>query len=150
MIFNRTQKDVDDAKAIINEKVKKNLELTEDDVAILEKGTITINTINRIEEKQATLKLLLDSQAYYTKPIINHIWDYDMIFDESHFKEIIQDTYVLRDAFFDYTSTPKDIFSEYTYQNINNIEQILFDINRMMNYVMANYLECGNVECGEE
>lgn len=149
MIFNRTQKDVDDAKIIINEKVKKFLPLTEEETSILERGTITINTINRIEEKQAVLKVSLDSQAYYTKPIINHIWDYDAIFDESHFKEIIKDTYVLRDAFFVYASTPKEIFADYTFQNINNIEHILFDIGRMLNYVVENYIECGVLECGE-
>ena len=150
MVFDRTQKDVDDSIIIINEKVQKGLSLSEDEIATLERGTITINTLNRIEEKQAYLKSLFDSQAYYTKPIINHIWNYENIFSEFHFDELIKDTYILRDAFFDYTDTPKKLFVEYKYENINNLEKILFDLQRMMAFVMANYRECDTFYCGEE
>lgn len=149
-MFDRTQQDVDKSIKIINEKIKKGLSISEEDVATLERGTITINTINRIEERQAYLKSLFDSQAYYTKPIINYIWDYEKIFDESHFKDLINDTYILRDSFFDYAETPKELFLEYTYQNINNLEKILFDLKRMMDFVMSNYRECDTFYCGEE
>lgn len=149
-MFDRTQQDVDKSIKIINEKIKKGLSISEEDVATLERGTITINTINRIEERQAYLKSLFDSQAYYTKPIINYIWDYEKIFDESHFKALINDTYILRDSFFDYAETPKELFLDYTYQNINNLEKILFDLKRMMDFVMSNYRECDTFYCGEE
>ena len=52
MIFDRTQNDVDTAILLRNTKVKNFETLTESDIATLEKGTLTINTINRIENKQ--------------------------------------------------------------------------------------------------
>ena len=56
MIFDRTQNDVDTAILLRNTKVKKFETLTESEIATLEKGTLTINTLNRIEAKQEELK----------------------------------------------------------------------------------------------
>ena len=63
MIFDRTASDVDAAIKIRDEKVKSYQELTEEDVDILERGFITLNTINRIEEKQSELKSLLNNMC---------------------------------------------------------------------------------------
>ena len=52
MIFDRTQNDVDTAIRLRREKVQTFQELTESEIVILEKGTLTINTLNRIESKQ--------------------------------------------------------------------------------------------------
>ena len=52
MIFDRTQNDVDTAILLRDTKVKKFETLTESEIATLEKGTLTINTLNRIENKQ--------------------------------------------------------------------------------------------------
>ena len=59
MIFDRTQNDVDTAILIRSEKVQNFETLTESEIATLEKGTLTINTLNRIENKQSELKNLV-------------------------------------------------------------------------------------------
>ena len=55
MIYNRTENDIETARNLIETKVKNFAELTEDDVAKIERGTFTVNTLNRIEQKQAEL-----------------------------------------------------------------------------------------------
>ena len=55
MIFDRTQNDVDAAISLRNKKVKGFESLTSEEINTLERGTITINTLNRIENKQMEL-----------------------------------------------------------------------------------------------
>ena len=52
MIFDRTQNDVDTAILLRDTKIKKFETLTESEIATLEKGMLTINTLNRIEDRQ--------------------------------------------------------------------------------------------------
>ena len=56
MIFDRTQNDVDTAILLRDTKVKNFETLTESEIATLEKGMLTINTLNRIETKQRRIK----------------------------------------------------------------------------------------------
>ena len=74
MIFDRTQNDVDTAIRLRNEKAKTFQELTESEIAILEKGTMTINTLNRIENKQEELKNLFNEMGYWNTPMTNKVW----------------------------------------------------------------------------
>ena len=75
MIYNRTLKDVENAREIIETKVKKFLELTEEEISILNIGYVSLDTINRIENKQAILKDILNSMGYYNIPIENNEWN---------------------------------------------------------------------------
>ena len=70
MIFNRTENDVDKAIKIRAEKVQKFQELTDSDIESLEKGMLTINTLNRIEEKHLELKNLFNNLGYWDTNII--------------------------------------------------------------------------------
>lgn len=149
MIFNRTKRDVDDAIRLRNEKVKRFQELTESEISTLEKGTITINTLNRIENKQYELKNLINNIGYWNTQIINKVWDYSQIFDENDLQRIIRNTDILRQAFFVLAETPKTPSASYYFENINAIEKILYDIETMVNDVKVNYRECGILECGE-
>ena len=115
MITNRTQYDVDTAIRLRNEKVKFDPitmqpinpeELTESEIAILEKGTITYNTLNRIENKQEELKNLLNGMGYWNTPIKNKVWGENDIFNVDEFQRILDNTNVLRNAFFVYMDTP--------------------------------------------
>ena len=149
MIYNRTQADVDNAIKIRREKVQTFQELTEDDIKTLEKGTITTNTLNRIEAKQEELKNLLNNMGYWNTPIKNKTWDNTQIFNEEDFRRIIDNTNVLRSAFFTYKDTPGTPPISYHWRDINALEKILYDIDVMINDVKSNYRECGTFECGE-
>ena len=65
MIFNRTEADVTEAKRIILEKVQKFLTLSNTEIETLEKGCLTINTLNRIENEQRRLNEVLNDMGYW-------------------------------------------------------------------------------------
>lgn len=151
MITNRTQADVDEAVQIRNDKVKNFEALTDSDVSTLERGMLTINTLNRIEEKQAELKNLLNAIGYWNTDITNkNSWAKDDIFFKENFQRIIDNENILRNAFFTYNDTPNTPDISFHYEDINALEKILFDLDVMINDVKSHYRECGNFECGEE
>ena len=158
MIFDRTQNDVDTAIRLRNEKVKFDPitmqpinpeELTESEIAILEKGTLTINTLNRIEAKQDELKNLFNDMGYWNTPITNKVWGENDIFNVDEFQRILDNTNVLRQAFFVYKDTPNTPPISYHWQDINALEKILYNLDVMINDVKSYYRECGTFESGE-
>ena len=149
MIWTRTQNDIDTAKNLITKKVQKFIPLTDADVEALERGTLTINTLNRIELKQEELKNLFEELGYYNTPIVNKVWDYTHILNEADFSRIVENTAILKDAFFVLADTPVIPPISYYYENINSLEKILHDLDVMINNVKSNYRECGTFECGE-
>jgi hypothetical protein len=148
MIFDRTQSDVDAAIRLRNEKVKIFQELTEEDVEILERGTLTTNTINRIEQKQDDLKNLFNGMGYFNTNIQNKSWDFDEIFYGYDFERIVNNTNILKNAFFVYSGTPQTPSPSYDYKTFNDLEKILYDLDVMINDVKSHYRECGTFECG--
>ena len=106
MIFDRTQNDVDTAIILRREKVQKFQALTESEIATLEKGMLTINTLNRIENKQEELKNLFNEIGYWNTPIANKVWSENDIFSADEFQRILNNTNILRQAFLVYKATP--------------------------------------------
>ena len=149
MIYDRTKSDVDAALSIRADYVQKNAELTAEQVEQLERGTITINTLNRIENKQKSLKSLFNDMGYWNTPTTNKEWQYTDIFDEVNFQRIIDNLDILCNAFFVFTSTPKTPPVSYHYEDINSLEKILFDLDVMINDVKSRYRRCGTFRCGE-
>lgn len=149
MIFDRTQQDVDLALYLRQNKVQKFQELTESDIEVLERGFMTANTLNRIEQKQVELKSILSQMGYWNVPIQNKTWDTAQIFNVEDFKRIIENLRILKEAFFTYKETPQNPRSRYHYENINAIEKILHDIEIMTNEIKSNYVFCGKFNCGE-
>ena len=151
MIFNRTQNDVDNAIALRKEKIQTFQELTEDEIKILEKGTLTINTLNRIENKQNELKQLFENDFYFVGDIQSREWNYTDYFKPEDFDRIILNLEKLRKAYFVYKDTPRTPSSNYRhYQVINDVEKILYDLEEMIEDLKNHYRQCGAYECGEE
>lgn len=149
MITNRTASDVSLAKTL-RAKVQSGQTLSEAEISIMERGTMTINTLNRIENKQAELKRLLASEGYYNTPVQNKTWEYTEYFKENEFQRILNNLNVLRNAFFVYADTPGTPPISFHYENINALEKVLFDIETMLNDMIDRFKECGTFECGEE
>ena len=150
MIFDRTQNDVDAAVILITEKAQTGAELTEQETDILEKGTLTINTLNRIESKTAELKALFDDIGYYAGNVTVKAWEYSQIFGIEDFERILANLDVLRRAYYIYKETPDTPRAKYHFQNINDVEKILFDLETMYQDMKGYVRECGTFECGEE
>lgn len=158
MIFNRTQNDVDTARILRNEKVKFdpvtmqpiNLdELTPAELQTLIKGTFNYTDLNRIETKQEELKNLFNDMGYWNTPITNKLWGENDIFNVDEFQRIIDNTNVLRNAFFVYKATPNTPPVSYHYNDINALEKIHYNLDVMINDVKSLYKECGTFESGE-
>lgn len=151
MIFDRTQTDINTANSIRENFVKKFKTLTTEQIAALERGTMTINTLNRIEGKQVELKNLINEIGYWNTTITNNTnWAIGDMFTESDFQRIIDNENILRNAFFTYQNTPVTPKISFHYEDINSLEKILVDLDVMINDVKSNYRECGAYECGEE
>ena len=149
MIYDRTKTDVDAALSIRADYVQQGTELTAKQVEQLERGTITINTLNRIENKQKSLKSLFNDMGYWNTPTTNKEWQYTDIFDEVNFRRIIDNLNILRNAFFVFKNTPNTPPISYYWQDINSLEKILFDLDVMINDVKSRYRRCGTFRCGE-
>lgn len=150
MIYDRTMADVTTALSIRAEKVQKGVELTEDDIIALERGTLTYNTLNRIENKQEELKNLFYDMGYTTETITNKMWDSSGIYAQEEFDRLIENTEKLKRAFFVYSDTPIIPNNNYRqYNTINAVEKILYDLDVMINDIKSHYRICGVAVCGE-
>lgn len=149
MIFNRTNYDVTEAKRI-REEIQKGYTPTENEIETLERGTVTINTLNRIENKQAELKQMCNAMGYWNVNIINKTWDYTDVFDSTEFNRLINNTGMLRSGFLVFMTTPQTPEALYHFENFNHLEKILHDLYEMTNEIKLLYRECGSFQCGEE
>ena len=151
MITNRTQYDIDTAISIRQNKVQKFLELTDEETAILERGLLTINTLNRIEDKSQELQNLINDIGYFNADVKVMVWAYSDYFKQEDFDRILDNLQKLKNAFFVYSTTPDIPNNNYrSYITINAVEKILNDLDVMINDVKRHYRECGTFESGEE
>lgn len=148
MIYNRTQLDIEKAKKIRQEKIQNFEVLTSDDIAILEKGFLTYNTINRIEDRQKYLKTTFNSMGYWNNSITNKTWALGDIFNEDDFERILNNENILRNSFYVLTNTPPTPNISFDFKDINAIEKILYDLGIMITNIKSNYRQCGAFECG--
>ena len=148
MIFDRTISDVRNAQRIREDKVQKGIALTEAEKSALERGSLSYNTLNRIELKQSELAMVLTEMGYPVL-IVNKQWSAKEIFTESEFTRIVDNNAKLRKSFFVYSSTPMDAVPTYRFGEINALEHILYDLERMIAYAKSKYRRCGMYNCGE-
>jgi hypothetical protein len=149
MIYNRTQTDIDIAIAI-RKRIQSGETLTEADINALERGTLTINTLNRIEQKQAELKGLFNSIGYWdTDDIVNREWNKEDYFKQENFNQILTNLEILQNAYYIYANTPNVPNANYRqFGTVNAVEHILADLEKMIEDMEEHYRYCGEVECG--
>lgn len=147
MIFDRTQEDVNAAISLRNQKVKEFEILTSEEINILERGTITINTLNRIENKQIEIAELF-SQLSINVDIENKNWEPTQIFNQSEFQRILDNLNVLVKSFYVYSNTPNVPEISYHFEDINAIEKILVDLEELYNKALKSFVYCGITYCG--
>lgn len=150
MIYDRTSNDVSRAISIRTNVLQKGISITDEEREALERGLLTVNTINRIEEKQTELKEYLINMGYLnTGNVVNKSWGDTDIFKENDLKRIIANNSILRSAFFVFASTPISAIAKYSYNEINKIERFLHDLEEMTKIIQERYKYCGTVQCGE-
>jgi hypothetical protein len=149
MIFNRTSGDVLQAIEIRKNKISQGITPTTEELATMERGSFTINTANRVEDKQAELKIRFNDMGYYNFSITNKSWQYGDIFYDSDLRRLTENTAILRRAFFALPDTPTNPRAEYHYREMNLMEKVLYDLDSVANFSLQNYKICGDFECGD-
>lgn len=149
MITDRTKNDIIRAKELRDTKIAKGESLTDEELEIIEKGFVTLNTINRIETKQEELKILINSMGYWNTNFGNQRWNWGDIFAQKDLDAIIQNNKILKNAFFAYSSTPETVKAIYDYKEFNKIEQILVDIEKIIGEIKGKYRKSGTFKSGE-
>lgn len=144
MIIDRTQADVNNAISIRENKIQKFETLTDKDLEILERGFFTITTLNRIEDKQAQLAELLADMGYLQTPIVNKAWNNTQVFNRDEFQRIINNTNVLRQAFFVYKDTPSTPPVSFYWEDVNALENILYSLQQAIEATKASTIYAGD------
>lgn len=146
LITDRTLNDVEQAKNIRLSKVQNFLELTEEDLQILERGYLTINTLNRIENFQKDLQLTLAIMRYMVD-VETKQWSHTDFFYAEDFERILKNLENIQKGFFETSTQIPNMNVDYN--TLNNVEQILSELINIINDVKNNYYRCGTFECGE-
>ncbi len=149
MIFDRTANDVESARQIISQKVQKFIELSSEEVEKLERGCVTINTLNRIENAEKELGELLYAMRYCVFNLSNREWTYEDIFDDNNLSRIVENLTLIKNAFFVYSDTTTTPSKRYHYENFNAIEKNIVEILSIIDDVKSKYMQCGEFQCGE-
>lgn len=150
LIFDRTEADIEQARSIINEKIKKFLATTEEEERIVERGVFLPSTVQRIEDCEKQLFVLIKELAYYGEEPDTKEWVLGDIFSEGDMSRIIENGELLRESFFTYSTTPTKAFPQYDYKNLNKIEKLLYDLFSIVEYIEENSKECDTFYSGEE
>lgn len=149
MIFDRTQEDIEKSRKIIDEKVKKFIDLSYDEINILSRATLTAETLNRIEDKQNEIKGIINNMGYWDTNMVIKRWKETSLFFKKDFERILNNIDILRNAFFENESMPKTPTAQYKYTTLNDVERILYEMEVLIDEVKRNYLESGDAECGQ-
>lgn len=143
-VFDRTLADVDFAIA----KIKEWRDSGATDVYEL-KGCFNVSDINRIEGNIQYLTEELRKLYYFSKTYPT-TWNVSGLPDEVAIIGIFQDVERLINAYFITTEAPSIPTTLQTYEQVNDLEKILYLIKNEMDNMVASYRECGTFNCGED
>lgn len=160
LIYDRTESD-ETASAAIRKSYQKlgNWSgLTDAEKAQLERGTLTYNTLNRVELAVKTLAAALTAAGYPVEitPVLkgskaeDREWQEGDVLYRSQWTTYLDNVQRLRDAYYTLAETgelpkPED---KLDCQDANTIEKILADIDRLIDCMKASYRRCGTFRAG--
>lgn len=148
MITDRTLSDVSNAD-LLRKKIQSGKTLTDAEKIVIERGLCTVTMLNRIENKQAELAASLSGYSYMVN-IENKQWTYIDIFTHADYLRLLNNLDKLIQAFYVHLDTPDVPAYLYGYQEANDAEKILVDIENVIDNMAANFRQCGTFQCGEE
>ena len=143
MIFDRTSNDVSMALQL----VRRGGAFSNEELQIIERGIVTVNTLNRIEDKQRELMYALNDMGY-SVVIQCKSWEEGDFFLAEDLERISNNTAILRKAFDALKNTPANPRAEYHYREFNLMERVLNDVQSNIEITKGYYKICGVAECG--
>ena len=151
MITNRTAGDVSSAEEIRQKYQALNdwTGLTADEVLQLERGTYSINTLNRVENAVENLKNSFNAMGYIVS-VVTKIWQHSEIMQVADLDRYLSNIQTLRNVLTLYQTTPQvpNGFSPHT--KANDIEKILVDIESIIFKIKAVFIHSGTTYSGME
>lgn len=131
------------------------IDRTARDVQLLNtKGNYNATDLNRVEEWCQYISDLLNEYGYYVSIVTKTDWTVglgkpNMTSEINRIKTNIQsliDAYVVMQSTPEVPSTTRLAIN---YQEANNIERILVDLEFLINNMAESFIYCGTVYCGE-
>lgn len=132
--------------------------LTDAERAQLERGTLTYNTLNRVESAVKTLAAALTSAGYPVEitPVLkgskaeDREWQEGDIVRRAQWTTFLDNVQKLRDAYYTLAETgqlpkPEDKLG---YVGANTIEKVLTDIDLLIDCMKSSYRRCGTFRAG--
>lgn len=104
--------------------------------------------LNRVEEWCEYLANLLNSYSYPVNIQVKKNWQMSEFPTSSEMERIRQNVNNLKEAYFAFTEIPENL--EYvTYEKANDIEKILYEIDKIIGDMENNFIHCGIPNCGQ-
>lgn len=149
MIYDRVIEDVTQAQALFENKVKKFIPLTDAEKTTLERGRVTVNTLNRIEQKQAEIGQILKDWKYLKEDITNKQWSNEVFFRED-LQRLTDNTAKLRDAFYVLSKDLPNPEARYYFEEFNIMERFLFEIEELIKEAKSNFKRSGAISANQK
>lgn len=152
-ITNRTAADLALAITLRNSMIAGQTPSVPQLYAKLERGFFTYLTVYRIETAQEELSNVLKSYGYsndvkfFKKHSIMDSWS-DEIYSYDQYQQLIKNNKSLMNSFCVYSTTPVCPEYLYEYNNLNDFEKILADIQELIYEMEDNFKKCGTIQCG--
>lgn len=154
LVTNRAQSDVDRVSYLSELWIGGAFTGTDDELAEWGGnpiGAYNASDLNRVGNAMNYVAARFTESGYH--PVISPRidWTEDDIPRESDMEHYLADLNILRGVLAVMPTTPEvpDDMDGLTYQEANNIEQILLDIDSLITRMMAAWFYCGELYCGE-
>jgi hypothetical protein len=138
-VYDRTQNDVDVAKA----KIKQGDNLSE------LKGCFNVTDINRIENNSRYIADRLNVLKY-ANTIVTQSWDMYGVPNSTAVARLINNVASLISAYYSPAGAPSLPTTLLTYEQVNALEKIIYMIKHLVDEEENEFRHCGTFNCGED
>lgn len=115
------------------------------------KGAYNYTDLNRVEEAVQYLAGRLSERGYIADIGATKTWSMDSLPTLADMNRYLNNIKVIRSAFATLSTTPQAPTSMkgFTYKEANDIEQIIFDVNKLLENLMSVWFFSGDLYAGE-
>lgn len=127
LIFDRTQQDITD---------------------LTSKSYYNYTDLNRAEKWCEYLSEVLNKYSYSVNIVTKTDWTMLDLPTQFEIERIRQNVNTLKQAYFSFTQIPGNL-DYMTWQKANDIEKILYEIDKILKHMENNFVYCGVASCGQ-
>lgn len=146
-VYDRTEEDVESARQQIAawmQSIVAGLSVTTTDL----KGCLNASDLNRIENNTAYLAERLTTLNYPVQ-VVTKTWARDSLPNVEDVARIIANVQSLLDAYYRYSEAEDLPDSMLGYAEVNSIEQNLYYINVLLDWMTSAFRKCGTFKSGQ-